>query len=453
MAELYSTQDVVIKSCKIISSTGTAFEFKLMLLELNYFEDIFTNFCSGNIIINDSQNFLNKLSLTGNEYLYLTIDRPGLNQPLERVFRVFKVSDKKWNSDNNETYILHFISEEAVLSEQYKVSKTYSGMKIVDMVKDISFNILKINPNRFIPRNIEDTSGIRDITIPNYKPFQAINWLSIYSKSNKPKNIGATFLFYENFEGFNFKSIEVLFEKKLYATYNYELKNINLPDDHKVSDMDKDIKSIIRYEVVNKFNSIEQINSGVFGNKVLTIDPIRRKFDKTVFDYSKYFQNSNDLNKNPAMTNAVNRFGDKLSDSHDSNLKMVFTNTDQSNQKYFKAKEYVVHSDRVEEIIGYRQAQLNLLNLNRMKILIPGDINIKIGDIIQVNIPDVSGDSQAKKKLDEFLSGKYIITALRHIIGNEGTFTTTLEVCKESNISRLSGFNNNDTTFKTLRDA
>ena len=115
-------QDFSLESCKIVTSQGNPFEFRFMALEINYFEDMFNNSISGNMLINDSNGFLNLLGFNGNEYLIFTFGKPGSEDKINKVFRIFKVSHRQMVKDQNENYLLHFTSEETILSEQYKVS-------------------------------------------------------------------------------------------------------------------------------------------------------------------------------------------------------------------------------------------------------------------------------------------------------------------------------------------
>jgi len=92
--------------------------------------------------------------MTGNEYVYISFDKPGLDNPIERVFRIFKVSERMLVKEQTEQYAVHFCSEEILLSEQHKVSKSYPGKNIVEIVQDILTNTLKVNPRKLLNSNI-----------------------------------------------------------------------------------------------------------------------------------------------------------------------------------------------------------------------------------------------------------------------------------------------------------
>ena len=52
---------------KLINNLTTILEFKNIVVELNYFEDIFNNGVSGSIVVNDSMNYIQILQLQGQE--------------------------------------------------------------------------------------------------------------------------------------------------------------------------------------------------------------------------------------------------------------------------------------------------------------------------------------------------------------------------------------------------
>jgi hypothetical protein len=46
-----------------------------------------------------------------------------------------------------------------------------------------------------------------------------------------------------------------------------------------------------------------------------------------------------------------------------------------------------------------------------------------------------------ERDLDEFYSGKYLVTAVRHII-QQGAYQTVIEICKDSSPTALPNINN-----------
>ena len=447
---IYNVQDFSF-SCRLITSSGEPFEFKYMVLEMALFEDIFSNFISGYLVVNDSQNFINKLEIVTGAFLIINLDKPGLDEPVDKTFKIYKISNRTLQNETNESYMLHFVSEECLLSEQYKISKSYNGL-ISDIIYDICVNNLKIGTKKLLTKNFENTSGIREITVPNTKPFQTINWLCSIANSFDNLELGSPFLFYENRDGFNFRSILSLFKNKSYTTFRYEPKNINLPEDDRVQDFNVEYRNIYSYNIVNSMNLLHNIKSGIFSNKLLTIDPLRKKYNSKVFNYTDYFSKTKDLNGNSILPNITNRFGDTFEDTSESVLRFSFTNYGQNDSQYFKDNLQTVHYNNVEFSIPYRNSQLFLLNLNKIKIKVPIDPLLKVGMIVEVLLPDKATNSDSSRNKDEFLSGFYLVTAIKHIINQENAGFSVIECCKDTSSTSVGSYDNSNPGFKLLKD-
>ena len=444
-------QDFVLESCKIVTGQANPFDFRYMVVELNYFEDIYNSFISGNMVINDTNNFLNGLGFNGNEHLILKFTKPGFEQKIEKVFRIFKVSNRTLVKDQNESYILHFCSEELLLSEQYKISKSYRGMKISDMVKDIVNNQLNVLPTKFLAENIEETSGIRDLIVPNLKPFEALSWLSTYAISNDPKTSGSPYLFYENLNGYNFRSLQSLFTGQVYAKYNYEVKNIRDPNDNRILDLNSDFRRVFKYDTISNFDSINMIDTGAYANRLIAVDPIRQTYTVNNFDYTNYFNRAQKLNNNGIMSTATNRKGDSANTTYDAVLKVVTTNTGQATKNpYIRSHQGNIKDINVETTVPYRTAQISQINAIKYRILVPGDPLLTVGMIIEFILPDVRPTDLGREK-DKYYSGKYLVTAIRHKIDQENKFVSFVEISKESLPTAYDTVDNSLPAWKELR--
>ena len=446
---IVTSQDISIGSCLITGSSGQQMDFKNLIVEFNYFEDIFANGISGVLLISDSMGYINILQLQGSEVLSISIDKPGLNLPLTGNYRIYTISDRKQTNSTNQNYLIKFCSEELFLNEQYRVSKSYTKVAISEIVTDLTTNHLKI-PKKLL--TIDTTTGLRDIVIPNFKPIQAINWLATFALAGGSGNSGAPYFFYEDRDGWKFKSILTLFQQPVYKTYEYSIKGLKSDKNSMVTDLNAEIVNVIQYEHVKSFDSVDAARSGVFANKLHTVDPLRLKFDETDFDYNQYMSNNPAaLNANPMPNSATNRFGDTMSTTTGV-VKFCMTTSGQNKNSYIQSKNITINENLVEQTVPLRTAQIALFCINRLKMLIPGDVYMTIGRVIEFNLPQISYNSPSKqKKNDEFYSGKYLVTAVRHLFNQAGTYVTCIEVCKESSPTAFGSFNNSIPGWSDLR--
>jgi hypothetical protein len=444
-------QDYSLDSCKIITTLGEPYEFRPVLLYFNYYEDIYSNYITGELIINDSVGFLSTLSFSGNDFIILAFSKPGTTDKIEKTFRIYKVTDRHLTKDQNETYTLHFCSEEALLSEQYKISNSYKSAKISSIVKDVVLNKLKVDPKKFPTENIEETKNSRDIIIPNFKPFEALNWLCTQAISKDDKSKGASYLFFENITGYNFKSLQSLFAGQVYGSYKYEPKNLNMPNDARVQDLSQEKTNVLSFEPVSHFDTLNTVNSGFFANELIAVDTIRLQYKKHDFDYSTYFAGSRKLNPNGVLTSAENRFGQTVNKTFKSTLKVVTTNTGEVRENsYIASHQPDIKDILIETTVPYRTAQLSHINYIKYKISIPGDPLMTVGRVIEFTLPEITRTSQGKDP-DRFYSGKYLVTAIKHTIDVENRFVTMMEISKESLPTAYAQPDNNSPAWKSVR--
>ena len=142
-------QDYYIKTMNFLTSSGQRIDLTKIMVEFSYFEDIYNFSISGYIRVEDAQGFIELLQLTGNEYIEINFGKVknavNIN---DQKYRVYKIGDRASNSSNVERYNLYFCSDELLLSEQIKVTKTYSGKLISEMVQDILTDQLSVEASK-----------------------------------------------------------------------------------------------------------------------------------------------------------------------------------------------------------------------------------------------------------------------------------------------------------------
>lgn len=437
-------QDYNLKTLNFLSSSGQKTEIKRLMREMSYYEDIYTFAISGYVKIEDTQGFIESLQMTGNEFLEVDFGKvKGGKNRTDQIFRVYKIGDRTPSPNLNTVYYtLYFCSEELIVSEQKKISKSYKGMKISDIVSDILEKQLNVKTENI--NEIQETIGMYDFVIPRMKPFEAISWVSMYARP-KGFDVGADMIFYETKEGFNFKSLQSMFKQETYATYKYQQKNL----DEKEQSLQEKAFTVLEYEFKKTFDVVNDISSGSFANKLISIDPLLRSFNMTEFNYDEFKDKAKSLNDKGITNNLQNRFGKELYKEAESVMKVATGNADQAMNEYIKSKEGGFAKDIfIETFLPQRTAQLNLANYNVMKIVVPGDPGLTAGKVIEFNLMTIKPTTN-KRELDRFYSGKYLVTATRHLIRPlDGTYQTIVEIAKDSSKTAFQSVDNGNRDFK-----
>jgi hypothetical protein len=450
---LVTADDYVLDDAYIITAKSKT-NIKAIMVELSYYEDIFKGVTTGSVLISDSISLIDRLGMSGFDYIKLKFRKTGnssKDSAIEKYFRIYRVSERLLNNNATESYTLQFCSEELILSEQVKISKSYTGKKIIEIVYDILSDKLKIDDKNI---KMHETEGLYDFVIPYKKPFEAINWLSNYAKPIGKS--GADFLFFENSDGFNFKSLQNLFAQNPYTTYAYIPRNLgNTSLEGKSKELGRNLIGIKSYVFLDTFDTLYGTVTGAFANRLISIDPLTRTYRDTTFDYLTYFNNSKNLNNYSLVPDVKNRLGKKASENYDAVLKVVISNKDQKKADGISDIPWSVANDiRAENYIPNRTAQLSLSHYSRIKLAVSGDPNLTVGMVLDVLLPsnkgsDGSGNNSGQK--DIFNSGKYMITAVRHIMDFAGKYETVLEVVKDSYGASVNNYENSDDLQKAIK--
>jgi hypothetical protein len=439
-------QDVSLVNLTLLTPTGT-WDIKDSLTELSYHEDLFNNTTSGYAMLTESSNFIETYQLNGNEFLRMTFSTTGQQgTEIDKLFRVYKVANRRLeNTMYTTSYALYFCSEEMLLNEQYKISKAYPNQEIYKNVIDILLHELNVDPTKI--SNIEETYGSYDFVIPTIKAFDAINMMAVYARPSASA-LGSDMIFYEDKYGFNFRSLQSLMTNPLYHSYTYSPKNVD------ASNLNMNQFNVLTYEILNSYDTLGGINSGIFANQLISVDILTRTKKVTNFDYGSYVNDSNStqLNPNAIINNYKNRKGDQLNQTPQAMLKLIFSNFNENESSFVQQNSTTVpavaHNIYAETYIPYRTAQLALANYTRVKISVPGDSNLTVGTRVNFNLNSTNALNQSP---DAYYSGNYLVTAVRHLItkvNNLTRYITVLELCKDSVPTPYGSIDNSSTIWQ-----
>jgi hypothetical protein len=260
---------------------------------------------------------------------------------------------------------------------------------------------------------------------------------------------GADMIFYENTDGFNFRSLQSIITDTPYGNgraYNYSPQNVS------GTNINYDIYTIISYKFIQVFDTLQSITDGAFANKLISLDPLLRTANTTSFNYNDttgpvqptngeilqpYFQNAKTLNRYPLAVEMNNRLNKTVSQSYDAVVKVLTSNMHERKDPRITASATTLNTTvpniGIETYIPNRTAQLSLINQVKLEVIIPGDPGMSVGRVVTLNIPNYRGDaSKQTAGLDSYFSGNYIVTAVRHKMDIRGIYNCILEVCSDS---------------------
>lgn len=407
--------DVNIEKCVLTSNNGVFQDITNQILQVQFYEDIFAPFFSGNIVLKDALDFSNLFPLRGEEYIQLRISTPTLERGyIEGIFHVYKMSDRIKVGDRTSAYQLSFISVESLVDTNKKISKVYSG-KISDIVGTFVFD--KIDGMESGKQmTVENTRNSIKYISNFWSPIKNLTYLAenAISESQSP-----SFLFFENRDGFNFRSLEKLYKgEPIIEFVNDRYTRDNFPVGGNALNIMQDYKRITEYDVPVSYDYIDRLRSGMMASKLMSYDSTKKTYTVRNYIAAKRFDTQVHLNPNPLFThNAPLR----------SNSAMIL---------YPRAYEtFTSFGDTTNaRITQERTSFLKMAEAQKLNIAVPGRCDYTVGMVCSVSLqqmkPIQKRDTLDDSK-DKILSGKYLIAAINHIITPEG-HECRMELIKDS---------------------
>jgi len=428
-----STQ-FVFEELTLILPNNQSFDLKGIYTEINLHDNLFTPCVSGNILIADANNLAQKLLLKGQEKLKVTISKSGTQfLKFTKEFVIYSLTNKKNINQTSTSYILNFVSEEFVYSEQQKLSQNFEGL-YSEAVTKILNTYLKVANNS--PSNgragigiIYPSNGNQDFILPSITPFESLNWISQRAiwKSPKGGDYSPDFLFYETAQqGYNFVPLTFLMSLDPAFQINFKPKNI----DENVAEEFLGARDL---KVLSQFSLLDSVRDGVYAGKFIGFDTLTRtqKITKIKNVYESTVTNKTQYSPNLA-TDAVSKDKKNFTQMNDSRIVSYPFALPRTAVQYIKENYPEASSviDNSELYVFQRKAIFSNLMQRRLQLAMPGNFGLFSGRMINLNVPKFSYKDGTNQNLDKSLSGRYIITGTRHLI-NYNKHETFIEVCTD----------------------
>jgi len=426
------TTQFTINELKLITKFGV-FDISAVFDELNVYDSLLMPCMTGNIVIKDSVGLSKRLSFDGSEYIKVNISKGEDSKvtTINKTFRIYKQSDRTNINQSVEMYVLSFISEEFIYSEQQKISQSYTG-SYDTIVKSVLSKYLKVPNNRI--GIVETTRGSQSAVIPLLSPLESIDWVL---KRALDKNNKANFVFFENKKGFNFVSLSTLFSLGTVFEINFQPKNIT-------DIVGDEFLGVRDFNYSTTFDLIENIRNGFYANKFIGFDILTRKITETSIGISNVY-GTNNLNKYAIAPAIKNRENKDVSQMYNSRVALYSYQTPRTSATYIKSNDNKTATviDETHTYIPQRKAILNNLIQKRLTIALPGNFALTSGLVLKLNAPSYGLKDDDTQQQDDSMFGNYLIIGTRHIIRPD-RHETVCEVTTDSTNTKLIGGNTPD---------
>ena len=386
----------IINDCSLIPSEGSSLKEEFNIAggapNITYFESIKSPAISLSLNIIDVDQLISRQGITGGEYLSLRIKVEGYDKEFEikpdkHLLMLNSVKDVT-TSSSKQVATLEFLSVEAIINETSRVNQRFTG-NVTDTVK----KLLKDKKGIETKKNLDSDQATNSYSfVGNLKrPFDTIQWLCSKSQSS---NDDSGFLFFETLDGYVFKSIKTLLEGK-----SVEYKKSETPDESSGLTI-----------LENNLNQTSDIGMscrmGMYANKTIYIN-----IDNATIKTVDFRIESLKLKKPPKLPNGLEKNPTRL---------MLRVLDKCALQKGSKKKDI----QKENELAIYQSksyARANLIFSQSMSVSIPFNPELRAGQMLDLKFPLRKSDDQETttygNESDDDVSGKYLISELKHIIG------------------------------------
>lgn len=389
---------------------------------------------SGTIDCIDNVGFLENLPLRGEEELHFEIKSFDLGTTRSIVARIIKISNvNRTESGNGVGYTLQWISKLSYNANIKNIITSYNGKEGQSVIEDLfskhyskltagketwsdgtekeqpsdtkSFRI-QSDPGRFLW--IAPTRGILRVTIPNYSPSEAIQFITkrIYSKSTIGPS--STFRFFERWDGFHAVTDEWLHVKAKahddVPTLNYFTYSSKQPEDAAVQ-----VSTIQEFVNDKRVDVADEVLSGSYTNSFLEIDLLRHRTKLYTYKYNEEVNKYKDSGgRTASLRNDIHSeefIKDTFNQNNSKQFMIIREYSDKESGSAQTADEKFYRETTAHKIMYNQHA-----NATSATIALKGRLDLMPGMITDINIREL--DASNKSGRNKQLSGKYLITGV-----------------------------------------
>lgn len=430
MAGIKFAGDVTIKQFEIEGRNGKL-DITQLISQIQIFEDVFSPFITGNVVINESLDLVNKMPLGGEEFFNIHIFTPTYEGDtfgeIKGRFAIYRMTERQNLAERGVVYTLHFVSMEARVDVGKKIRSAFEGYPHDIAKKLIYEDDLGMKTERDV--HIEDTKNSIKFVCNNWTPMRALNYCA--SKAVN-KDDSPTFVFFENRRGFNFISFTGLYKQEPLQKFIKDNYRRDPTDPKGGKNIDEEYKRVSSYRMPSGFDFFKRIQEGMFVSQLTTYDFVTKAYQTYRYNGLQEFQGLDHLNPHPLMSPAL--FNDQLTQEPLIAETAALFHLNQQ-QSMYEGFNDVSMNDKFLE----RRSLLAQAEAFKIEIEVAGRTDYTAGAVVEFttnrNEPISPNDDDP---VDRMMSGKYLISSINHVI-TPSEHRCHMELIKESLSANFTG--------------
>ena len=446
-------------------------DIKGKVVGFNYYESLYSPMVTASFVeldtggtVGDIEDdfagtFKDGLKIEGFEKVQVQVRTSYNSVEWDKVDRQFVITGSPYNVDTSTKQSAYFpmVSVNAITAASKPVPKNHKGK-----ISDIVGRILRRAGLPYDKKNIEETENSIKIDCKNENPIDII--LQLCPKA-KPVAGDPGYFFFENHEGFNFKSIHGLIRDGVAKFQDAGSENFLGGEGYKLEDnlrlvelKEQGYYQGLRHTYVYKTGLKANLDNSMNDFNVLTPPTVRR--DQDIMNALKNGQyNVRICTQNIAtgevkeeIVNLFENVSATLGTDTEANLdnsQIVENNTQEGN--YCKTYTYIINPGDIDggdstetsydaHLVHPKAVmRYQLLHAQLVNILVPHNAELTVGEVIRLNIENITQDDKIIKEFNQHRSGYYLILHLCHSFSTSNSFTSLTLVRDEYGYSQKFG--------------
>jgi len=398
------------------NSSDEALDLSGGVVEFRYYESVLSNNVTATAVIVDSgfqsegggiraaKGVLDSLPVRGGERTDITVeDNEGNKLTFKRGLYVNRVRDADPGT-SKDVFFIDFASQEFFANEQQRVMQRFEG-KISEHVNQILSTI-----DGEIEQ-VDNTSLNYNFIGNDRKPFYTCTWLASKAVPDKDVGSAAGYLFYQTRDGFNFRSIDKLFEQEPVKKFIFNNTGDRTPGND---------SNILDYSIDSDIDLKQNMTLGTYNNRSIYFNPFAMDY------YVKEYKYQPDRLGKAGKYFAANEVAEEFTNSPTRLMSHVFdvgampngTGNDQLDQwkQSPTSPNYDAENTMAQSVMRYNQMFTVKIN-----VTIAADYSIKAGDVVKCTFPEVSGTQQTDQNPQT--GGIYMVASVCHRVTPRDSFT------------------------------
>lgn len=400
-------------NCEFINYKGDSAELSPIIKGMSIWESIYNNCMFGNIAIEDGTGMVEANGIVGSglEEVHFDITTPNMHSVktsnLEKEFKIDSISSGTKTAKFTQ-YSIGISSPYLFINNKKLISRSFQKMTASEIAEYVGMNIMEFGSFLWTDFTVSPSLHEKNLVVPNWNSFQLLNFLAKNSVSAEGES---NYLFFENNDGFKFVTVDELKGGDIMRAFTLKNMPTKIVEDPRGFTIDGAMMD--KYVEQTRFNISSGQVTGQYGSSLLSHDILKKSLETYEVEY--------DGEKDKVMAEGIGLNGPKDAPYKDYN---VWQHNGFMSHNYL----YNIHDKGEKSHYPHYDMKMTEMRANTIKFDVPGDSNCWAGDVVMLRIPTHIHVHDEPE--DQYMTGKWLVTAIHHKISNAG-YTMTLECMKD----------------------